>query len=549
MRGMAERSAQRLVAAVARRLYLRRAAQLASLALFWSAGVYAAGLIAARLTGLIPDLFTLSTVGVPAATAVLIALLLARQPRPALAARATDAALGSDDLFLTAGGLRQDDGFAAVVLARAEARAAQARPAAVVPWRWQRGTGIALVVVAALGLGAWLLPQLDPFGRQAARARLDQRKQQLKEVEQAAKARIEALIATAPDEPNSKEVQAELAKLAATFQELKPDQQKLNDQKLAKLQQELGKTLADLREQQMKPVGDESEAAQRLGTATPEAMQALKEALAKGDQREAEQRVEALKDLAKKVAEATDPAAKKELQKQLKQGIEQLADQLGQPGKAAGQSLQKALDQLAQANNPELAEQAMDNLQDALQLAELELSASAQDARDLEQVKEALKALADARKANGKDGKDGKDGKGLDGKDGKECKSLADYRAMYAKLGQGAGSKDGDGPGMGQSPGRGKGGKAPENDAVENGFQTERSPSQLTAGATIMQWKAKGEAEKGVAVEDYQRAVREVQQGVSEALLKEQLPPGYHDAVKKYFDELGAEAPAAKPVP
>ncbi len=32
--------------------------------------------------------------------------------------------------------------------------------------------------------------------------------------------------------------------------------------------------------------------------------------------------------------------------------------------------------------------------------------------------------------------------------------------------------------------------------------------------------------------------MRGVKQGVSEALQAEQVPPGYHDAIKKYFDTL-----------
>jgi hypothetical protein len=35
--------------------------------------------------------------------------------------------------------------------------------------------------------------------------------------------------------------------------------------------------------------------------------------------------------------------------------------------------------------------------------------------------------------------------------------------------------------------------------------------------------------------------VREVKQGVSEAIQQEQVPPGYHDAIKKYFDTLPAK--------
>ena len=36
--------------------------------------------------------------------------------------------------------------------------------------------------------------------------------------------------------------------------------------------------------------------------------------------------------------------------------------------------------------------------------------------------------------------------------------------------------------------------------------------------------------------EEFLKYVREVKQGESEAILQEQIPPGYRDAVKRYFD-------------
>ena len=42
----------------------------------------------------------------------------------------------------------------------------------------------------------------------------------------------------------------------------------------------------------------------------------------------------------------------------------------------------------------------------------------------------------------------------------------------------------------------------------------------------------------GARTEDYREAVREVKQGVSEAIVAEQVPPGYHTAIQKYFDSL-----------
>jgi hypothetical protein len=112
---------------------------------------------------------------------------------------------------------------------------------------------------------------------------------------------------------------------------------------------------------------------------------------------------------------------------------------------------------------------------------------------------------------------------------------MGDYAALYQKL---LNNKAGVGAGMGPNPGQGAGGKAPENDEAETAFKQERSPTQLTAGKTLLQWKAKEIGPTGARTEEYKDAVRQVKQGVSEAIAAEQVPPGYHAAIQKYFDTL-----------
>ena len=55
--------------------------------------------------------------------------------------------------------------------------------------------------------------------------------------------------------------------------------------------------------------------------------------------------------------------------------------------------------------------------------------------------------------------------------------------------------------------------------------------------------------ERGIAchpdrVAEFRDGVKRVKQGVSEAIQQEQVPPGYHEAIKKYFDSLPENAPA-----
>ena len=78
-----------------------------------------------------------------------------------------------------------------------------------------------------------------------------------------------------------------------------------------------------------------------------------------------------------------------------------------------------------------------------------------------------------------------------------------------------------------------------EQDPGETGETPERSRAAMRAGRMLMQWKTKEDALPGQAEENYELAVRQLQEGVSESVLREEVPPGYHEAIRKYFDDLG----------
>ena len=60
----------------------------------------------------------------------------------------------------------------------------------------------------------------------------------------------------------------------------------------------------------------------------------------------------------------------------------------------------------------------------------------------------------------------------------------------------------------------------------------------------LMEWKTREVSDAGPAREEYLRAVQDVRQQASEAVVQEQIPPGYQAAIKKYFDTLHNDAPA-----
>jgi hypothetical protein len=198
----------------------------------------------------------------------------------------------------------------------------------------------------------------------------------------------------------------------------------------------------------------------------------------------------------------------------------------------ANAALNRALDQLAEAGAAGLSADALKGLQESLKLTELEVASLAQNIRDLKALEEALRALQLAKRLN--------DAGELDGEAGKALQGMEDYAALYAELLERAQEV-----GMG-TEGEGLAASArPEDDSVKSDFKSEQSRSALTAGKILLQWKTQGMSDVGSTEENYKEKVSEVKQGVSEAILQEQVPPGYHEAIRKYFETVGEDV--AKP--
>jgi hypothetical protein len=87
-------------------------------------------------------------------------------------------------------------------------------------------------------------------------------------------------------------------------------------------------------------------------------------------------------------------------------------------------------------------------------------------------------------------------------------------------------------------PGQGEGNIAPEDYSRNQEFQSETSKSAVQAGKVLLSMKSKGLGEKGQAVQDYRGLLQQIKQGASEAILQEQIPPGYHEGIQSYFDTL-----------
>jgi len=178
--------------------------------------------------------------------------------------------------------------------------------------------------------------------------------------------------------------------------------------------------------------------------------------------------------------------------------------------------------------------EAVEAAERSLDLTKLELKEIAQSAKDLKALEEALKVVQMAKQLN--------DAEKLDGEMSEGAQTIEEYAEFYAQLiaqlgGGEEGEGDGDGEGLG-GEGMGSGGKAPEDDSVETDFKTEQSKSAVTAGKVLLSVKTKGMSDKGDAKKEYKGLIQKVKQGYSEAILQEQIPPGYHDGIKSYFDNL-----------
>ena len=123
----------------------------------------------------------------------------------------------------------------------------------------------------------------------------------------------------------------------------------------------------------------------------------------------------------------------------------------------------------------------------------------------------------------------------LDGSEAEGLTSIEDYAELYAQM---MGEDGARGPG-GNGEGQGEGGPpAEEDDSADSSFKKEESIQQLQAGKHILSWKTRGLSDKGELKKEVADSIRTVKQGVSEAIRKEQVPPGYVDSIKKYFDNI-----------
>lgn len=488
-------------------------------------GMTLALVLAGRLLGFGASWLTPPLLLVPLVLAVAAGAVLARSPDRRDAARRADACFGSDDLLLTACALPAGaTGMPALVLARAEARAAAADPRRIIRFQpWPR------VAWAVSGLGlAWALtlwlPQLDPFGRVRQEQLRAERAAEAASSRAAAEAKTRALLDQHPEALHAGEVDAALAGLLATLGSREADR----TARLRALDAERRNlSLALDRAEERALPATANRDLQRIGSLDPASAAGMRQALVRGEAEAVQRAVAEAAALAREVQGMAPGTRRSAAERELRQRLDDLAKAVAGGG-AAAQAVAEALDRLAEAADPALAKAALDALGAELEMADAAAQGLAQGGRDRAALREALETLRQARACAGAG-----EGEGA-------CGSLAEYREMYQNLLAGQG---GEGKGMGPKAGQGSGGTAPENADAATGFTDERSRSPQRAGKIVASWKAPSAQERGAVVEAYRERVQAARREAADAVGGEDLPPAYRAAVKAYFEDLGNGTP------
>jgi len=521
--------------------FLRRVSQrqkIVSLARQWrfillmAMGCYAVALLVSRLFGLFPAWFSPVTLAAFPAGTLVLAWIFHHRTDVAEAARLADQQMGTQDLFLTASLLEHSLGaYQELVLQAAEQRAGTALPQQVVPYHWQRETLRVCAVLVVVGLGVYVLPQCDPLRLHQRQRQLAEQRERVREISQATAVRA-ALIEQKRAGEQTDAVKQAVASLEKSFQGAKPNDPAGTLARLNEQQKLLGQLWKQTSEEKLKNALNLPPSSQNFGLTDPTKTGQLRNDLQKGDISSTKKELEELKQKAQELAATKDPVAREKLRQELMDRLQNLKDTLDQQmnSQAVDTDLQRALEQLALSNVPQLAGESLKGLSDSLKLTQEELQQLAKAMADMQNLEEALKALQLAKTLHNL--------KPLDGQDFDKFGDLAAYAAycegQYQSLCAG----------MGMGPGHGYGPRPYGDDNSPSASHPEKSASLLQPGKMLMEWKTKEVSEAGPAREEYLRAVQDVRQQASEAVLQEQISPGYQAAIKKYFDTLNNDSGA-----
>ncbi|MEQ9406414.1 MAG: hypothetical protein RIK87_01765 [Fuerstiella sp.] len=516
--------------------------------------VAVAAVLTSRLLGLVPrsQEQPLWLLAIPAAAA-LAATLFHRRVEQQAAARVIDEHANTKDLFLTLASLSTSAGeYQPLVATSAEQRAEQIVPDDVVPFRFADRLAKLCLVGSVLALVVLLTPQLDPFGKVEAATKVEEQKKEIEAIRKEALTRKDQLKKEAERAAEeADELDDQLAQLKSDFRRMQPKKVESNAKVLDSHRQNIGdmwKTAAS--NEQLRRMMTEPISKQQLGTRSQKMNEWLKE-LQEGKTESLQKELQKAQKTMQAMMEAKDPEERKKLAGKLQKELQDLQkfskDKAG--SKELSNALSKAMKALQAAKNPgekgeqlELSEDAMQALKESLELSEKEMEQVAQAAKDMKKLEDALKTLQQAQQLNQQ--------QQLDGSKCEGCETLEDYAELYAQLmGQGAGEGDKD-RNEGDGGGVGRGGETPEDDSDPEGYKKEKEKPQIQAGKILLSIKTKEYAEEKDfdpdKMREYQKSITSLKSGVQSAIDSEEIPPGYVEGIKGYFDKIEKVDPKLK---
>jgi hypothetical protein len=499
-----------------------------------------------RLMGLIPpNQEQLEWLLVFPAVAACAAWIFHRRAEQTEAARAVDQHAKTDDLFLTLATLSTAAGeYQPLVEQSAMKAATRVVPADVVPFRVERPIGVQAAVLAVLALIVWLVPTLDPLGKVEAATQVEKQKKEVELIRKTIQTRAEQLSTEVKvAEEREEKIGEQMKELMAALRQMKPLNTKPNSQVLQEKRQGLNDQWKNLSSEELREMLSQSISDQQFGGTRAQKMNEWLKELQNGKTEGLQQQLEQAQQTMESMLEAKTPEERQKLASKLRKELQDLkkfsSEKAGSPEleNALSQAM-KALEALAakkqgDGENPgeeEMSAEAADALRESLQLSKTELQELARSAKDMKQLEEALKTLQQAEKLN-------QQGQ-LDGEQCEGCQSLAEYAEQYKKMMGGMGQDgeaDRDTPGAMQA----------EDDSDPEGYKDEKTKTQIQAGKILLSIKTREAAtEKDFDPEElkkYESSVTEIKAGVQAAIENEQIPPGYVDGIKSYFDNIESD--------
>ena len=501
-----------------------------------------AGTLIVRLGGIIPpSQQRIEWLLAAPVAALLLSLFFHRRASRQAAARAIDQHVGTRDLFLTWATLKQSAGEYQPLVERDAAQTSdRVRPVDVVPYQFGRPVlnvvGIALVLMVVVVF----FPQFDPLGKVEAAEKVEELKQEVTAIRRANKDRREQLKRKSDiNDELADQINNSMAELKSDFRKMKPQERKANSKVLESHRSALNEQWKMISNDQLRNLLSQQASAQQFGGTRSQQMNEWLKELQKGMTTSMEKKMDEAKETMQAMMKAKTPEERQKLASKLRRDLQDLkkfasdkadSKELSAALDKALKALEAAAQNKSQSNDDGMSQEAMQALKESLELSKEELQELARSAKDLQRLEEAIKTLQQAQQLN-------QDGQ-LDGEECEGCSSMSDYAELYKKLMAERGEP---GEGMGNE-GFGKGGEAPEDDSDPEGYKREKSKTQVLAGKVLLSIKSKEYATDRdfdeSELRNYKESVNAIKTGVQAAIESEQVPPGYVDGIKGYFDKL-----------